>query len=119
MRRLLAGVAVAAASIFASISAHAQVGTSVADGNLLYKQCTTPNEESFGQGVCRGYVMGLYDAMLHGASIEGWSPCIPAGVTVGQVVDAARQFLTSHPERRDMEAAALVAEALAKAFPCR
>jgi hypothetical protein len=34
-------------------------------------------------------------------------------------MDIAKQFLTTHPEKRQYAADSLVAEALAQAFPCK
>jgi hypothetical protein len=51
--RMLAGVGMAAALIFASIGAHAEAAFSAEDGNSLYAKCI---EQSFYfyQGMCVG-----------------------------------------------------------------
>jgi Rap1a immunity proteins len=115
--RMLAGVGMAAALIFASIGAHAEAAFSAEDGNSLYAKCI---EQSFYfyQGMCVGYIVGISDAMRGGVSIDGRSACIPISVTEGQLLDVTKQFLTSHAERRQLGAARLIAQALADAFPC-
>lgn len=118
MRRLLAGVAVAAALIFTSVGAPAEGGAiSDEDGDSLYAQCIDTSMY-FYQGLCVGYIVGISDAMKSGASILGWSACIPMSVTERQELDATKRFLTSHPESRQLGAVRLIAHALADAFPC-
>jgi hypothetical protein len=113
MRRLLAGVAVAAILISASAGA-----VDFENGNQLYERCVEPGG-TFSEGVCYGYVVGITDALGGGASIAGRSACIPLDVKIRQIMDIAKQFLTSHPEKRQYAADSLVAEALAQAFPCK
>jgi Rap1a immunity proteins len=113
MRRLLAGVVVAAALIPASARA-----VDFENGNQLYERCVEPGG-TFSEGMCYGYVVGITDALGGGASIAGSSACIPVGVKIRQVMDIAKQFLTAHPEKRQNAADGLVAEALERAFPCK
>jgi len=117
MRRVLAGVVMAVALIFASIGAHAEAASSAEDGISLYAQCID-QEFYFNQGMCVGYIVGISDAMKSGASILGWSACIPMSVTERQEVAVTKQFLTSYPESRQLGAVRLIAHALADAFPC-
>jgi Rap1a immunity proteins len=113
MRRLFAGVVVAAVLMPACSSISAESVTMFQNGNQLYERCTEPNRDS-----CLGYVAGIFDALASGASIADYSACMPSGTTVQQAVDVATQFLTSHPEMRHYAAAGLVAQALSDAFPC-
>jgi hypothetical protein len=114
MRRFLAGLTVAALVIAASAS----VSAAELIGNDLYADCTAPRN-SFGSGWCAGYVAGITEAMGAGASFQGFSACFPSSETLAQKADAVAQFLTSHPDKRHRAAAALVAEALANAYPCK
>jgi len=116
MRRVLAGVALAAVLMPASASAN--TARAFKDGNDLSRLCAEPMD-TFGNGECLGFVTGIADAMTERNPIGGWSACIPLDVTIGQAADVAKQFLTSHPELRHLVAASLVAAALAQAFPCK
>lgn len=113
MKQLLAGVVVAATLLPASAGITAESVTMFQNGNQLYDRCTEPNRE-----MCLGYVAGIFDALASGASIAGYSACMPSGTTVQQAVDVAMLFFTSHPEMRQYAAAGLVAQALADGFPC-
>lgn len=66
-------------------------------------------------GGCTSYIAGASDGI-------SWSPitqfCPSPGVTAGQVADVVRQYLWSHPERRNHAAVELVGNALKTAFPC-
>ena len=117
MRRVLAGVVMAAALIFASIGAHAEAGFSAEDGNSLYAKCID-QAFYFYQGMCFDYIVGISHAMRSGTRILGSSACIPMSVTEGQLLDITKQFLTSHPESRQLGAVRLAAHALADEFPC-
>jgi len=116
MIRLLAAV-VGVILIFASTGARAEAAFSAEDGNSLYAKCIDQGFY-FYQGMCFGYIVGISDAMRGGASVYGWSACIPASVTEAQVLDVTKQFLTSQSETRQLGAARLIAHALADAFPC-
>jgi len=78
--------------------------------------------QSSGSLFCRGFVAGVVDAMaaaqFANGTVAGWRTCPSKDVNLKQALDSAVAFLTSHPELRHWAAAALVAEALAEAFPC-
>jgi hypothetical protein len=98
------------------IIAAAGIGSTSVDaafmsGNELLSQCDAPASDSK-QTSCLGYVQGVVDAYA------GHLFCIPAGVTVGQARDIARNFLRAHPESRHYSAADEVGRALIAAFPC-
>ena len=88
MRRVLAGVVMAAALIFASIGAHAEAGFSAEDGNSLYAKCID-QAFYFYQGMCFDYIVGISHAMRSGTRILGSSACIPMSVTEGQLFKCA------------------------------
>jgi hypothetical protein len=109
LRRLFAAVAAIAAVMAGSAEAKAL------DGNRLYDLCR-PNSRS--SEFCDDYVMNIAERLMVGR-VAGWTACIPTHLTDDHVVDAAKQFLEAHPARRRSAALGLVAEALAKAFPCK
>jgi hypothetical protein len=116
----LFGATVAVVALM-SASAAAQQGETTAeieDGDSLYANCM---DTRAGWIVCRGYVEGIADVMtIPGGSIAGYTACVPDyHISAGQLLDVAKQFLASHPEKRRLGAAELLAHALSDAFPCR
>jgi hypothetical protein len=108
MRRVLAGVVLAATLIPASASVSAEERIALKDGDKLYGQCAAP-AGGFSQGLCYGYIVSIVDPMGAGASIGGFSACIRVGVMAEQAADVVKQFIGSHPEQRHLPAAWLVA----------
>jgi hypothetical protein len=80
-------------------------------GNLLVGHCE-PDDATFTDGLCYGYVYGVYDV------IEGARACAPDVVTGKQLVNIVRKYLKENPENLHHNAASLVTFALAQAFPC-
>lgn len=60
-----------------------------------------------------GFVVGVHDA------VEGLTICVPAETKVGQLVAVVKKYYRNNPEKWNMSAAALVEQALSKAFPCK
>jgi hypothetical protein len=88
------------------------------DGDKLYNYC----HASIGQPellYCQAYIAAIADALGGGNAIYGFKACMGLSVTLGKAMDATMQFLTAHPGTRHHEAAWLVAQALAQAFPCQ
>jgi hypothetical protein len=88
-------------------------------GNDLLDWCQSP-VATRGKVFCAGYVEGIVDA-LGNNPINGFKACIPSkpGFNAGQAMDITINFLRANPEYRNYTADGLVAEAFAKAFPCR
>lgn len=78
-------------------------------------------------GMCLGYIRAVSDAIQSSVNSEAGVPalfCIPGGeggVTSGQVVKVVIKYLEDHPQDLHKDAAGLVMNALAAAFPtpCR
>lgn len=88
------------------------------DGDKLYNYC----HASMGQPellYCQAYIAAIADAMGAGNAVYGFRACMGLSVSLGKAMDATVQFLMAHPEVRHHEAAWLVAQALAQAFPCQ
>jgi hypothetical protein len=113
MRRLCVTAALVVALTSASSGAMAFY-----DGDKLYNYCHV----SMGQPellYCQAYIAAIADAMGSGNAIYGFKACMGLDVSLGKAMNAAVQFLMTHPEIRHHEAAWLVAQALAQAFPCQ
>jgi hypothetical protein len=89
-------------------------------GNRIHEDCRSGNY--FNRGYCGGYVTGIVDT-IESLQARGALPanalCIPEGATKGQLVDVVIRYLEQNPERRHLEAAGLVPEAINAAFPCK
>jgi hypothetical protein len=116
-RRLFGAAVVVAAVMSGSVGAKADFRT----GNQLYAECTSSNAAD--RNFCLGYIAAITDAARKGViapgSVLGWTHCVRDEVSIKLVHDVVVQFLATHPEKRDLTADGLVAEALAEAFPCR
>lgn len=89
------------------------------DGNDLLEMCQSSNYTR--KFMCMGYIEAIYDVIKDGNKINGFPVCIPktTNITVGQIVDIAKMFLSNHPEIRHDDAPGLVSGALFDAFPCQ
>jgi len=119
IRRAVLGV-VAAVAVWGEARAET---SAFINGNELHEYCNSPRgTERY--GLCVGYIVGVSDALASGTTnlpvlIFGWRACIPKNVTIGQVTDVVTKWLREHPQDRHYLATGIVAEALAKAFPCK
>jgi hypothetical protein len=96
-----------------------------ADGNIVSIWCSTnANRERIGDvamqaGSCFGYLSSIIDIQSSGNAVNGKKACIPRNADMNQMVDLFKNYVRDHPERRQLLAANLAAEAFALAFPCR
>lgn len=66
---------------------------------------------------CSTYVAGATDGIAFGAN-NAVPYCIPAGVTLGQMVDVYLGYLKDRPADRHLDAVYLVTDAMWSAWPC-
>ncbi len=85
-------------------------------GQQLHRHCFS--EDTIAQGICYGYIVAVADAAISGLAIEGQRACIPADASTGRLRNAVKAYLEGRPERLEGTGIALVAAALAEAFPC-
>src|SRR4051794_28200488 len=86
-------------------------------GDELLKYCTDP-AESFGRGVCHGYILSIASVMSEGNTISGHKACIPQAVNMGQIVDTSFRYVKNNAENRKYTTAVLIAKSLERSFPC-
>ena len=67
---------------------------------------------------CQGYITAIADEMSGGLEFRKYRACIPKDVSLGQMRQGVTKWLGDHPEYHHDPGAGLVAEALARAFPC-
>jgi hypothetical protein len=108
----------AAAAVVVTVMSVSAGAKAFYDGDKLYKYChATMGEPEL--LYCQAYVAAIADAMGGSNAIYGFKACMALNVTLGNAMNVTMQFLTTHQEIRHHEAAWLVAQALAQAFPCR
>jgi hypothetical protein len=106
MKPLTIAIALLAASVTAARA-------EMIDGNKLLQHCT---QQGWGETFCLGFVAGVHDNMRMTLRILDESPCVPDGVTLGQIKDVTTRYLRKHPENRHKSAAVLVSAALVEAW---
>jgi Rap1a immunity proteins len=95
--------------------ANAEPGVFYFNGNELWDFCRV-DSPNLG---CVNYVSAIADAMTADhEGVMGWHACFRLNTTRGQIADVVKLWLQKHPEKRDLAAPGLVAQALAQAFPC-
>lgn len=114
---------------------------SATTGGKLNNHCKTGEgtalSSSIPFGTCLGYSTAVMEAMIangqqgmpasHASSdnklrrghLGVWNACFPVKVNPGDARDVAKNFINAYPRRHNEDAVLLVAEALAKAFPCQ
>lgn len=107
MKKLLAGVLVS----LCATTAHAEFET----GNTLLSKLQASNNNPVERGFGIGFVVGVYDALVH----IKFCPGNEAGITVGQVVDITREYLLVNAPQRHKSAEVLIADALKRVWPCK
>lgn len=117
MRHLVALLLVAA-TVPSGVSA-ANVGKPRTGSQLLSWCKANINDPTF-MGSCWGYIEGVLDASSPNGGRRGLTRiCAPPATSAIELQDIVRTFLERHPERQKLEAAVLVRQAVAEAFPCR
>jgi hypothetical protein len=86
-------------------------------GNELFRHCNSNNGGDM--GICIGYIQGVVDE-LESINAMGKHPhCTPLGAEASQARDIAVNYLSDHPEMRDLSASALVTTAIMQAWKCK
>jgi hypothetical protein len=102
---------------------------SITDGNKLFSACegygtqgTLSPDEIRRFASCEAYVVGVADSLAmfkaNLSTLGDVKYCPPEGADSHQLTSVAINYLRDHPEKRHLAAASLVANALAKGFPC-
>jgi hypothetical protein len=86
-------------------------------GKDLFGFCSDRSANS--QSFCNGYLAGVADALgVFNAMGVGKIACLQPNTPNDQVKDIVVQYLTAHPEKRDLDAAGEALIALQAAYPC-
>lgn len=89
------------------------------------KEFCSPSSPDHNVERCLGYMTGAFDMLdLHETAIkpDGETPkktvCVPKGQTNVDVGKVVISYIYDNPDELDLPAAALIANALVKGFPC-
>ena len=81
------------------------------DGNTLLERME--DQGSVKPMVALGFVLGVAD------SFEGSEICLPENVRAQQLYDLVRDWLRANPDKRHIQAAAIVLVVLRRTWPCQ
>lgn len=79
---------------------------------------TITTREMYESAYCLGYINGFRNGMTLGAA-EFDTNCMPDEVTLLQAERVVVKYLENHPEKLNIKAGLLTAEALHAAWPCK
>jgi len=96
--------------LLAASTAQADSNIGFTDGNKLYERL---NGEATDLLYAYGYISGVSDTG------QGVTHCVDRNVTVGQLSDMVKQFLSANPGDRHYQADTIVIHVLKSSFPCR
>jgi Rap1a immunity proteins len=85
-------------------------------GKDLFGFCSDRSANS--QSFCNGYLAGVADALSVVNTLGVKTACLQLNIANEKVKDIVVQYLTAHPEKRDLAAAGQGLMALQAAFPC-
>jgi hypothetical protein len=85
-------------------------------GKDLFGFCSDRSANS--QSFCNGYLAGVADALSVVNTMGVKTACLQLNIPNEQVKDVVMQYITAHPEKRDLAAAGQGLMALQAAFPC-
>lgn len=110
---LVAGALIALAS---GAGARAEAGVAGVDAAELKVACLARSD--FNAGKCIGFTAAIAHMMAFGERIGSLRACLPEDYSRDQVKDIVLQYLNENAHTGDFAAHAVVASALAQAFPC-
>ncbi len=114
----MAKTAIAILMLLGALAVAKTAAADFKDGEELYQLCIEPKDVQ-ANSFCVGYVAAIADVLGTGdGSVSGWRACLPAEATQGKVASIAIQWLEEHPENRTFGASDLIAQALARTYPC-
>ena len=87
------------------------------NGTKLYNLCRadTPIDEA----LCKGYILGVQDAIYSGHLSDHFSLCLPEGVEPDQFRLLLIRFIENNPDIMNFAAEGLVAKTLETSYSCK
>ena len=87
------------------------------NGTKLYNLCRadTPIDEA----LCKGYILGVQDAIYSGHLSDHFSLCLPEGVEPDQIRLQLIRYIENNPNIMNFAAEGLVAKTLETTYACK
>lgn len=104
----------------AAPSSHAITGNQLNDLMTTDKDLTSKLAAMmYVTGITDGIALNQYLASARNVTLGERAVCLPSGGQVAQAYDVIKTFLAENPANRHLDAGALSAVALNRAWPCR
>ena len=87
------------------------------NGTKLYNLCRAENV--IDEALCKGYILGVQDAIYSGHLSEHFSVCLPEGVEPDQIRLQLIRFIENNPDIMNFAAEGLVAKTLETSYACK
>ena len=86
-------------------------------GTKLYNLCRAEN--AIDEALCKGYILGVQDAIYSGHLSDHFSICLPEGVEPDQIRLMLVRFIENNPDIMNFAAEGLVAKTLENSYSCK
>ena len=87
------------------------------NGTKLYNLCRAEN--AIDEALCKGYILGVQDAIYSGHLSDHFSICLPEGVEPDQIRLMLVRFIENNPDIMNFAAEGLVAKTLETFYSCK
>ena len=88
-------------------------GAQFYSGNKLHEVCNARDETRILAAACVGYITGAVDFTVWQKRV-----CLPNTLSMAHLTSVVMTHLKEHPEKRELNAAEIVAAVTASAWPC-
>jgi hypothetical protein len=86
---------------------------------VMIKPTATDIQDAVDGSFCRGYVLGVVDALIATSVTTETAYCIPTSADSDQFVGVVAKYLNDNPAKLNEPAGLLVAKSMVDAFPCK
>ena len=87
------------------------------NGTKLYNLCRAAN--AIDEALCKGYILGVQDAIYSGHLSDHFNICLPEGVEPDQIRLLLIRFIENNPDIMNFAAEGLVAKTLETSYSCK
>jgi hypothetical protein len=101
-----------------SCQAALKIGTG-GNKTIMIKPTATDIQDAVDGSFCRGYVLGVVDALISASVTTETTYCIPANADSDQLVRVVAKYLNDNPAKLNDPAGLLVTKSMLDAFPCK
>jgi hypothetical protein len=101
-----------------SCQAALKIGTG-GNKTIMIKPTATDIQDAVDGSFCRGYVLGVVDALIATSATTETAYCIPTNTDSDQLVRVVAKYLNDNPAKLNEPADLLVTKSMLDAFPCK